>query len=80
MAKSTRSKTKRSFRRVKRESGVFAVADAARLARLSAKLKNKVHISDDDDREGENDPEDIGDWHAFYLLLGLVDQFSLGVN
>jgi len=38
MAKSTRSKAKRSFRAQKRTSGVFAATDAARLQRLSAKL------------------------------------------
>ncbi|KAF9516190.1 hypothetical protein BS47DRAFT_1341130 [Hydnum rufescens UP504] len=43
MAKSTRSKAKRSFRRDKREreDSVFFINDAARLARLSAKLRSK---------------------------------------
>jgi len=49
MAKSLRSKTKRVFRRVKRESGVFAVADAARLERLSAKLRVKIITDKDED-------------------------------
>ncbi|KAF8528860.1 hypothetical protein BU17DRAFT_80014 [Hysterangium stoloniferum] len=49
MAKSLRSKTKRVYRRVKRESGVFAVADAARLQRLSAKLRAKINTDKDGD-------------------------------
>ncbi|OCH94260.1 hypothetical protein OBBRIDRAFT_723036 [Obba rivulosa] len=39
MAKSTRSKVKRSFRAKKRTEGVYAATEAARLARLHAKLK-----------------------------------------
>lgn len=38
MAKSIRSKTKRTFRAKKREDGVYAVAHAARLQRLHAKI------------------------------------------
>ncbi|KZS97996.1 hypothetical protein SISNIDRAFT_449609 [Sistotremastrum niveocremeum HHB9708] len=38
MAKSTRSKTKRAFRRTKREEGIFAATHAARLQRLHSKL------------------------------------------
>ncbi|KAF8633673.1 hypothetical protein AX15_001284 [Amanita polypyramis BW_CC] len=38
MAKSTRSKVKRAYRAKKRESGVYAVTEAARLRRLNAKL------------------------------------------
>ncbi|KAF8524740.1 hypothetical protein JB92DRAFT_2879122 [Gautieria morchelliformis] len=49
MAKSIRSKTKRAFRRVKRESGVFAAADAARMHRLSARLKAKLGVDKDGD-------------------------------
>ncbi|PCH41402.1 hypothetical protein WOLCODRAFT_137372 [Wolfiporia cocos MD-104 SS10] len=39
MAKSTRSKVKRSFRAKKRTESVYAAAEAARLHRLSQKLK-----------------------------------------
>ncbi|KAI0699421.1 hypothetical protein BC835DRAFT_1526272 [Cytidiella melzeri] len=39
MAKSGRSKVKRQWRAKKREDSVYAVADAARLHRLSQKLK-----------------------------------------
>lgn len=38
MAKSTRSKVKRAYRAKKRESGVYAAAEAARLQKLNAKL------------------------------------------
>ncbi|KAF8592547.1 hypothetical protein K439DRAFT_1324399 [Ramaria rubella] len=49
MAKSLRSKTKRAFRKVKRESGVFATADAARMHRLSSKLRAKLGTDGHDD-------------------------------
>ncbi|KAF5333666.1 hypothetical protein D9611_002214 [Ephemerocybe angulata] len=38
MAKSLRSKVKRSFRNKKREEGVYAAVHAARLQRLNSKL------------------------------------------
>ncbi|KAK0191190.1 hypothetical protein F5146DRAFT_1047409 [Armillaria mellea] len=38
MAKSLRSKTKRDFRSKKREDGIYAATEAARLHRLNAKL------------------------------------------
>jgi hypothetical protein len=47
MAKSTRSKVKRSFRAKKREEGVYAVTEAARLHRLNSKLTAKI----DEDEE-----------------------------
>jgi len=42
MAKSTRSKVKRAYRAKKREAGVYAAAEAARLHRLNAKLARIV--------------------------------------
>ncbi|KAK7470876.1 hypothetical protein VKT23_002292 [Stygiomarasmius scandens] len=42
MAKSLRSKVKRDFRSKKREAGVYAATEAARLARLNAKLLSTV--------------------------------------
>jgi len=57
MAKSTRSKVKRHFRAKKREDGVYAVAEAARVNRLHAKLRAKVLAApephDENDEEGE---------------------------
>ena len=41
MGKSIRSKSKRAYRRTKRETGTFAAADAARLQRLSLKLAQR---------------------------------------
>ncbi|KAG2158878.1 uncharacterized protein EDB93DRAFT_429111 [Suillus bovinus] len=48
MAKSTRSKVKRSFRAKKRDEGVYAATEAARLQRLNSKLMAKI---DDGDKE-----------------------------
>ena len=55
MAKSTRSKSKRSFRRTKRETGVYAAVDAARLQRLSNKLKAKIEADKDGDAPMEEE-------------------------
>ncbi|CEL57457.1 hypothetical protein RSOLAG1IB_02197 [Rhizoctonia solani AG-1 IB] len=68
MAKSMRSKSKRAFRRTKREEGVYAAVHAARLERLSSKLAAKVSADKDgdqnmnqgEDAEGEQ-VEDIGE-------------------
>lgn len=49
MAKSTRSKIKRHFRAKKRETGVYAAHEAARLERLSSKLA----AVRDNDQEGD---------------------------
>lgn len=57
MAKSLRSKTKQAFRSKKRESGIYAATEAARLDRLHAKLAatvQKQKQSDDADDLGEN--------------------------
>lgn len=80
MAKSLRSKSKRSFRSKKRDSGKYAVADAARLNRLNAKLaavKEKdrpvvapldtaEEVAEEDHLEGSYDPE------ALFAYLGLL--------
>jgi len=47
MAKSTRSKVKRAYRAKKREAGVYAAAEAARLHRLNAKLARIVASEED---------------------------------
>jgi len=83
MAKSLRSKTKRTFRRVKRESGVFATADAARLQRLSSKLRSKIGTDKDGDvsleaEEVEEIVEDEKGWLAF-AIFGLLDPEDLAV-
>lgn len=58
MAKSTRSKVKRSFRRSKREvaTSAYHAIDAARLERLSAKLRSKF---DDDAAEQDGDDSEV---------------------
>ncbi|KAE9399035.1 hypothetical protein BT96DRAFT_1019784 [Gymnopus androsaceus JB14] len=63
MAKSLRSKVKREFRSKKREAGVYAATEAARLHRLNAKLVNVVSKDKDGDEvlkdeaaEGEDVP------------------------
>ncbi|KAG9047831.1 hypothetical protein FS842_000536, partial [Serendipita sp. 407] len=52
MAKSTRSKTKRSFRRAKRDDSVYAATHAARLERLSKKLGEIAQINEEDLESG----------------------------
>ncbi|KAF7776381.1 hypothetical protein Agabi119p4_4774 [Agaricus bisporus var. burnettii] len=53
MAKSTRSKVKRSFRNKKRETGVYAATEAARLQRLNLKLQQTIKSKE----EGEADAD-----------------------
>lgn len=61
MAKSTRSKVKRTYRAKKREDGVYAAIEAARLARLSAKLKAVASLPTEEDVEegGEEGRADV---------------------
>ena len=87
MAKSTRSKTKRSFRAKKRADGVYAATEAARLHRLSMKLKvltttDKDGDVDVDAAEGDDEREDEvvageemekGGWQQFITWLGVID-------
>ncbi|TCD71333.1 hypothetical protein EIP91_011104 [Steccherinum ochraceum] len=63
MAKSTRSKVKRSFRAKKRSEGIYAATEAARLHRLSMKLKVLTTQDKDgdvevEDAEGDDERED----------------------
>lgn len=86
MAKSTRSKVKRSFRKAKRDDSIFAVTHAARLGRLSQKLAaiarptaalNTLEQSEETiEEETVEDPEG---WH-FYALFGLVDPDAITVD
>ncbi|KAJ7095179.1 hypothetical protein B0H15DRAFT_921326 [Mycena belliarum] len=59
MAKSTRSKVKRSFRASKRETGIYAATEAARLNRLHAKLSAVASRADPVDAEGMEEAEDL---------------------
>lgn len=55
MAKSLRSKTKRAFRRIKREDpkSDYAIRDKIRVARLSEKLKAIKDVSDSEEELNE---------------------------
>lgn len=80
MAKSLRSKSKRSFRSKKRESGKYAVAEAARLNRLNAKLavvkeKDRPRVAPLDTAEelvAEDQPQGSYDSAALFAYLGLL--------
>lgn len=70
MAKSLRSKVKRSYRAKKRETGVYAAASAARLHRLHTKLA-KVSMTDrasEDDEDFVDEEERIPGWLMFAML------------
>lgn len=73
MAKSLRSKVKRSFRSKKRETGVYAAAEAARLHRLNSKLR-QVTLQDAEEEVslGEAEREDISGWCSF-ATFALLD-------
>ena len=84
MAKSTRSKVKRSHRAKKRETGVYAAVEAARLHRLNAKLvalttqeMANVDVDDedgDDGRMADQSGEGVSSpgW-CWFASLGLLD-------
>ncbi|KAI0786340.1 hypothetical protein C8Q75DRAFT_268098 [Abortiporus biennis] len=62
MAKSTRSKVKRHFRAKKRTDSIYAAVDAARLNRLSRKLKSITTtdvVDEDEEEEVEEDGENV---------------------
>lgn len=86
MAKSTRSKVKRSFRKAKRDDSVFAVTHAARLERLSQKLaaiarptaapKTLEQPKETIEEELVEEPEG---WQ-FYALFGLIDPDAITID
>lgn len=86
MAKSTRSKVKRSFRAKKRSEGVYAATEAARLHRLSSKLKvltttdkdGDVPLEDDVEQEGWTDEQkgEKCDCDGFFVWLGVVEELG----
>ncbi|TFK56075.1 hypothetical protein OE88DRAFT_1731703 [Heliocybe sulcata] len=85
MAKSLRSKTKRAFRSKKREVGVYAATEAARLNRLNQKLvalkaADPADFREVSEGEGEGEKEGwtdedkiIAGWCCF-PFFGLCDQ------
>ncbi|KAF8974585.1 hypothetical protein BDZ97DRAFT_1911755 [Flammula alnicola] len=75
MAKSLRSKVKRSFRSKKRETGVYAAAEAARLNRLNSKLIQVTKKDIDGDvlvGEADEGAEEIPGW-CWFATFGLLD-------
>jgi hypothetical protein len=79
MAKSLRSKSKRAWRKVKRTSAKsdYAVADALRTQRLSAKLRaTAIGAEDDDGFETEDEGAEKGVLRS--VLVGTMDLTSPG--
>jgi len=75
MAKSLKSKSKRSFRSQKREKGVYAATEAARLHRLNAKLTSITSTPGNEVTSGEHieeEVEDVSGW-CWFALLGILD-------
>lgn len=75
MAKSLRSKVKRDFRSKKRETGIYAATEAARLNRLNAKLASVMKKDKDGDEEiaGEEEPGWSPSWFTTFGLLDAMD-------
>ena len=71
MAKSTRSKVKRSFRAKKRQDGVYAANEAARLHRLSMKLRA---LATPGEADGEEDEEMKADGEGAQAQSEWVDE------
>lgn len=75
MAKSLRSKSKRSFRSKKREEGVYAAAAAGRLHRLNAKLLEITTKPPGSAEEGQDEPG----W-CWFATFGLLDPNDLTLD
>jgi hypothetical protein len=75
MAKSMRSKVKRSFRTKKRETGVYAATEAARLHRLNSKLiaaATRDKYGDVPVKDAEEEGDDTLGW-SWLSVFGLLD-------
>ena len=78
MGKSIRSKSKRSFRAKKREDGVYAAIEAARLQRVSAKLRSVQEADKDGDVViNEEESGDITPGSFWFLLFCLIEPFDV---
>lgn len=73
MGKSIRSKVKRTFRSKKRETGVYAATEAARLHRLNAKLVSVASVD-----KGDVSAEDVGGEDISAEDVGGEDNDMLG--
>lgn len=72
MAKSTRSKVKRAFRSKKREAGIYAATEAARLNRLNSKLVQITKKNDNVPEVEDEGEEDMSGW-CWFAAFGLLD-------
>lgn len=73
MAKSIRSKAKRTFRAKKREDGIYAATEAARLHRLNAKLVAVASKGEEGNvLEEDTGKEDALGW-SWFATLGILD-------
>ncbi|KAG6886070.1 hypothetical protein C0993_004060 [Termitomyces sp. T159_Od127] len=75
MAKSIRSKSKRTHRNKKREDSVYAATEAARLHRLSSKLAAIVSKDSEGNApaQGEEEGEDLTPGWCWFASFGLLD-------
>ena len=80
MAKSTRSKVKRAHRAKKRDDGVYAATEAARLERLNAKLRTVCDAPKPRDGETSDDEDTAMQGSSWLLLIGLLDQSRIGFD
>ena len=78
MAKSTRSKVKRAYRAKKRDDGIYAAVEAARLERLNAKLRAVCDAPKVDDIETPDDGDAAMRGSSWLLLFGLLEPTSIG--
>ena len=68
MAKSLRSKVKRAFRSKKRQSGIYAATEAARLDRLNARLLQITKTDATHVAEGKAEGDSGWCWFACFGL------------
>ncbi|KAG5646412.1 hypothetical protein DXG03_003462 [Asterophora parasitica] len=81
MAKSIRSKAKRTFRSKKREDGVYAATEAARLHRLNAKLVSAaLKEPEEEPIENEGGDADAMPGWCWFATLGLMDANDIAVE
>ena len=82
MAKSIRSKAKRSFRSKKRETGVYAAMEAARLHRLNSKLTSVSSTGKDEgilSNEAEEEEDGMPGW-CWFAAFGLLDPSDITLD
>lgn len=81
MGKSIRSKVKRTFRSKKRETGVYAATEAARLHRLNAKLVSVASVDKGDApvEDVEVEDNDMLGW-CWLAAFGVMDANNITVE